>query len=796
MDEGNHNDVTPGGTGEAQRNSTVDSGVWGPLATGYAVLAGAAIVLVTGYLEFGVWLDAQSLVLGSAPVDMTLWPGETAVAAALALLIASPLLAARRFPALRTVGATWAVAAVLMGLLGVTRLVAMPAGALQLAVQAVCCAIAAAVLWPLWRGKPASPSPDRAPAAPGAFWWALCAGGVMLVPWVWAGALGGAWETVAAVAAALGFALLCGVLLGDRFWSRFVGMSGARRILGGGAAAGVALALPSLVMGGGGLNLLIGMSVPAVCFAVAALQRRTYRTGRVVAAAVAPATFGPLAYGDADEFLPLALGPDFGVWLLVAAIMAVLLAWLAGLLYGLTARKLVTVPAFAAGTAVIVAAVAGGTGALAQPGLHGEKLLVVLREQADLDGVEGDVAQRRAEVYSRLTATAVESQAPLRAELTARGLTWRPFYLVNAIEVDADLWERDWLEERSDVAAVLLSPQSRPVPFAWPVTTGGPLETDAPQPNITQVGAPTAWQAGSDGDGVVIGIADSGVDGTHPAFADRFRGGDDSWADPVNGTTEPNDPNGHGTHALGLALGGEGVGVAPGADWIGCANLPRNAGNPGDYLACLEFMLAPYAPGEDPFTDGDPSRAADVVSNSWGCPHVEGCDSGVFGPALAAYQSAGIFFVVSAGNAGPACGTASTPPVGDPGAFSVGAVDAEGRVAWFSSRGPVGGHTVPALVAPGTDTSTNGVVSALPGGGYGRMMGTSMAAPHVSGAVAVLWSAVPELRGDVSATAELLRETAAPVTGATGAELDACGSAEDAAGAGMLDVAALVRAAG
>src|SRR5690606_32062351 len=111
---------------------------------------------------------------------------------------------------------------------------------------------------------------------------------------------------------------------------------------------------------------------------------------------------------------------------------------------------------------------------------------------------------------------------------------------------------------RDDVAKVLLSPQLRPLRDAPAPESGEKLTDTKPQPNIEQVGAPDAWSDG-DGSGITIGISDSGVDGDHPALADRFRGGDDSWADPVNDTREPNDPNGHGTHSLGLALGDEGV---------------------------------------------------------------------------------------------------------------------------------------------------------------------------------------------------------------------------------------------
>lgn len=669
--------------------------------------------------------------------------------------------------------------------------------------------------------------------APGAAWLALCAGGLTILPWAWYGALGSVWETVLAATTAIGFAAVAAFVLGDRYWARFApgtggavepqgfaaeapgayhespvteavrpgrrprrpgSVSAAARIWGGGSGAGVALLLLGSGAGAAGLQLPIMITLAALGFAIAAVMSRSRHCGRVVAAAVAPAVFGPLAFADGDEYVLAVVNPEIGAWAGIAVAVAVGIAWLCGLVYSLSHRGIVRSPAAAAGMAVVVAAACVGANAVSQPGFHGEKLFVVMKEQADLSGVEGDRDRRLTEVHDRLIDTATSSQRSLRAELDDRGLDYQPFYLVNAIEVDTGAFSRSWLEARADVDRVLLSPQLRPLRNPAAPDTGEKLDGTDPQPNIEQVGAPDAWQTG-DGSGITIGISDSGVDGDHPAFADRFRGGDDSWADPVNETTEPNDPGGHGTHSLGLALGANGIGVAPGAEWIGCANLPRNAANPADYLSCLQFMLAPYAEGADPFADGDPLRAPHVLTNSWGCPAIEGCDPTVLGGAAGAFAAAGIFYVVSVGNSGPACGSAKTPPANDPDVYSVGAVNADGELASFSSRGPVtvDGESIakPEISAPGVN-----VVSATPDGGYGPNTGTSMAGPHVAGAVAVLWSAVPELVGDIDATKRLLAETAAPVTATDGDltdDLDGCG--ENAAGAGTVDVAAAVEAA-
>jgi len=295
-----------------------------------------------------------------------------------------------------------------------------------------------------------------------------------------------------------------------------------------------------------------------------------------------------------------------------------------------------------------------------------------------------------------------------------------------------------------------------------------------------------------------VGQSDSGVDVTHPEVHDRYRGlteGDNyNWFDPWNGKSSPYDDNGHGTHTLGTILGQNGIGVAPGATWFACANLDRNLGNPALYLDCMQFMLAPFPQGGDPFKDGDPTRAADVLNNSWGCPSLEGCDPNALLAAANHLRDAGIFVVVSAGNDGPSCSTINAPLSLYDSVFSVGAIDQDGNVADFSSRGPVtadgSGRVKPDIVAPGVN-----ILSSVPGGGYAPELGTSMAGPHVVGAVALLWSADPTLVGDIDRTEQLLSNSAEPYRGATGLGCFGGGVPNDAYGYGVLNVYAAVKEA-
>jgi subtilisin family serine protease len=155
---------------------------------------------------------------------------------------------------------------------------------------------------------------------------------------------------------------------------------------------------------------------------------------------------------------------------------------------------------------------------------------------------------------------------------------------------------------------------------------------------------------------------------------------------------------------------------------------------------------------------------------------------------VAALTAAGIFVVAAAGNTGSRCGSITDEPATDPGAFAVGAVTEEREIADFSSRGPVPDASKPDAMAPGVD-----ILSALPGGGYGALDGTSMAAPHVAGVVALMWSANPRLVGDIGRTADILRSTArvAGLTGSTGT----CGDERNVRGAGEVDALAAVTAA-
>ncbi|MDG4833695.1 S8 family serine peptidase [Solwaraspora sp. WMMD1047] len=806
-----------------------------------AALVGVwAVVLTVGTQTVG-WAVAQLLLVAGLDLPGWLWPATALGNALLVGLPAALLATVPRSPAVRTAGRAWLLAAAVLAGFGVLRAIALPHHELYLATLAALATVGALLCRLARRARPVGPAipaagidaatagtgdpaADRAdvPAPPrrsrwgaadAATWFAVAAGLVMLLPWVWLGALGGVLETVLAGAAAAAVGWFAAALLDAAHWRPYEQLAvrrhgpglhgrGAASVLVGGLVAGVALALVAAGVGQAGAQLAAVLVLPGLGFALAAL-RATATTGTAsVGWLVGLTVLGPLAFVDPEELtLLLATGRDLPFWAAVAALVGLAGALLLALGFGFGfARPRAAVPrrAVAVGcVAVLLVATGGVYLGLGQPGWYGERLFVVLREQADLTAIavgEPGRAGRDArirEVHRRLLETAERSQADLRRELDRFGLDYTPYYLVNGIEVAGGPVLRAWLSRRADVDRVLLSQRVRPLPAEAATGSGNDPAPVGPPWNITMIGADRVRsELGVDGAGVVVGTSDSGVDGDHPALAAGFRGGDDSWYDPWNDTRTPTDRGGHGTHTLGSAVG-EGVGVAPGARWIGCVNLDRNLGNPARYLDCLQFMFAPFPTGGDPFTDGRPERAPDVLTNSWGCPPLEGCDASALQPATRAFAAAGVFFVAAAGNTGPFCGSIDDPPAPYPDVLSVGAVDRERRVTLFSSRGPAaGGVAKPDVVAPGAE-----VLSAMPGGGYAALDGTSMAAPHVAGVVALMWSANPALVGDLDRTRALLRETATPVAGVESSGDDGCGPATNVEGAGLVNGYAATRAA-
>jgi bacillopeptidase F len=299
------------------------------------------------------------------------------------------------------------------------------------------------------------------------------------------------------------------------------------------------------------------------------------------------------------------------------------------------------------------------------------------------------------------------------------------------------------LANRPGVESVRLDAEVRLPREVFPAE-GGASGTSVPEWNLDAVGAPVLWALGHRGAGVVVATMDSGADINHPDIGSKYRGGANSWFDPIGNSPAPNDALGHGTWVMGVLVGGEAggsaIGVAPDAQWISVKifNNNRNA-TLGEVHQGFEWLL-------DPDGDPDTDDAPDIVNNSWYIQNTENqCDL-EFAEDIAALVQAGIAVVFSAGNTGPAPGS-SVSPANNPGSLAVGAAGpgSEGLVVADSSgRGPsaCGGGTYPRLVAPGAglrtaDLTLGGIIPDP----YVTVSGTSFAAPHVAGGLALLKSA-------------------------------------------------------
>ncbi|HEX6354971.1 S8 family serine peptidase [Actinophytocola sp.] len=255
-----------------------------------------------------------------------------------------------------------------------------------------------------------------------------------------------------------------------------------------------------------------------------------------------------------------------------------------------------------------------------------------------------------------------------------------------------------------------------------------------------QIGAPEAWAAGHDGTGATVGIIDTGVDGAHPDLANRIVEARNFVEPGFPGGGAPEDVtdrHGHGTHVAstvagsGAASAGRYKGVAPGADLVIAKALDDNGnGTMSAIIAAMEW---------------EASRKVDVISMSLGAGPTDGTDplSTAVNELTAQY---GTLFVIAAGNFGPGGFTVAAPGAATS-ALTVGAVDANDKIADFSSRGPrIGDLAIkPEITAPGV-----GIIAARATGTtmgrplddrYTAASGTSMATPHVAAAAGIIAAA-------------------------------------------------------
>lgn len=355
-----------------------------------------------------------------------------------------------------------------------------------------------------------------------------------------------------------------------------------------------------------------------------------------------------------------------------------------------------------------------------------------------------------------------ESLQSLKSDVSSSSRLMYKLWSSNALVYKVDKQSLRKLKKNKKIEAILFN---HPVLLDAPIRgKKDPADKKEFTYGLEMVNAAQAWKLGFHGEGVRVGILDSGIDHEHPDLLNRVVAEKDFTKDGHTG-----DRNGHGTHVAGTIAGGNetgtAIGVAPEAELV-IAKIfdDRGSSSLATILRAMEWMM-------DPDGNPDTNDAPRVVNNSWGA------DSQFilsFRNIVQSWRRFNIFPSFAAGNAGS--GWMSTGAPGRyPISFAVGAVGPETKVTGFSSRGPsfwlkrwgtrdgestswLGGwmpvlFKKPDIAAPGLN-----VYSSLPGGTYGTYSGTSMATPHVTGVVALAYQANPNL--SISEMEDLIASTA------------------------------------
>lgn len=412
------------------------------------------------------------------------------------------------------------------------------------------------------------------------------------------------------------------------------------------------------------------------------------------------------------------------------------------------------------------------------------RTLVLLNDQIDIQELDARLyaeralpAERARRVIHALKQKAAESQPVLTGFLanftSADVRTVESYWINNSLMVEARasvIWQ---LASRTDVAFMDIDAKlelDRPVESS----PAAPSTPNNAEPGLKAINADKMWAMGYTGAGRLVMGIDTGVDGNHPALNHKWRGNsvpaDQAWFDTESGSAFPNDCDSHGSHTVGIMCGidpvtSDTIGVAPGAEWIAAKSI-CSGNHTSRSISALQWAMDP---------DGDSTTISDMpdaIGNSWYDPAVSVC-SPVYASTFDAVEAAGIAVVFSAGNSGPGAQSITTPKninTGLVNTFATGAVDGNSAsmpIASFSSRGPSQcGGTGSLEIKPEASAPGVSVRSAVLSGQYGTKSGTSMACPHVVGAIAVLKQAFPNKTGYELKMALYLtaKESAADVT--------------------------------
>jgi bacillopeptidase F len=403
-------------------------------------------------------------------------------------------------------------------------------------------------------------------------------------------------------------------------------------------------------------------------------------------------------------------------------------------------------PLLLAALCATLLAAGGAAGAVIEPelsrqiALHAptdEVAVIVSFPQLDYRAFEANALTRRdTRLHEALKTRAATTQAPLLdwlKENPARRV--RELWIINGVALIVPVAAVGTLAQLPGVESVRTDAL-----LEAPETTTGTAA--AAEWNLSAVRAPELWSLGVTGSGVVVANMDTGVDASHPDLALSWRGGSNSWYDPHGEHAQPSDPNGHGTQTMGLMVGGNvggaAIGIAPDARWV-ATKLYNDAGEAlySDIHLAFQWLL-------DPDGDVTTDDAPHVVNASWGLVGAAGQCISEFNSDIAILKTAGIAVAFAGGNDGPSPLT-SISPANNVAGFATGAIDESRVIANFSSRGPSAcdARIYPDLSAPGINIKTTDLsFGGLPL--YRVVSGTSFAAPHASGALALLAGAFPQ----------------------------------------------------
>ncbi len=437
---------------------------------------------------------------------------------------------------------------------------------------------------------------------------------------------------------------------------------------------------------------------------------------------------------------------------------------------------------------------------------------VVLKEQFDagllnqlVDGMPR--AQRRVEVARILQDFSAGQQQALLAWLEAEQAQGtvadvRPLWIINAVYCEATPEVIEALSQRAEVNYVNYDLAYAPDLLEPEEPTDGQDEIAW---GVERVNAPAVWSQGYTGQGIICGHIDTGCNYTHPDLADHM------WTDPnypnhgwnfENNNNDPNDAQGHGTHTAGSVASdgtsGSQCGVAPDAQIMVCrVRTTADSVAESQCWQAMQFCVAPPL---------SPANGADLYTMSLGWQISWNPHQATWRQTADNVNAAGLCQIVAAGNERSLsppnscrCPGNVPPPWWNPqntgtgtlsGIMSIGATDASDNYASFSSRGPVTWANVPpyndypyppGLTRPDVSAPGDNIKSCARTGGYTTMSGTSMATPHVAGAVCLMLSKNPAL---TPAVVDSILEITAVDRGPSGKDNDY--------GAGRIDALAAV----